>query len=86
MADNEVAPANAAAAAATAQPRHPQTSSWDIIKSLASRMLMMYLVVTGMNYFRQKPTQNEAVTDPNVFEKGSKFVNIKSKSINHHLF
>ena len=67
------------------QQQNPQTSPWEVMKSLASRMLMMYAVVTAMNYFRGKPGQSgsnssssggDAIADfsENMFQKGTLFV------------
>jgi hypothetical protein len=64
------------------QPQNPYTSPWEIMKSLASRMLMMYAVVTAMNYYRGKPGQSSSNTSSdvinelsgNMFQKGTFFV------------
>lgn len=71
------------------QQQQQRPTAWQVFQSIASRMLIMYLVMQGMNYFRGKPNSNIAVnqTDTsgsgggqtgvyaaNMFEKGSKFV------------
>ncbi len=76
---------NNQAAQAAAPGQVPQQSMWDIFKSIAGRMLMMYLIMNGMSFFRgnQNKSQN-STSDPNapvsnelsgnIFPRGSRFV------------
>lgn len=42
----------------------PQQSKWQIFKSVAGRMLFMYLVMSAMNYFKAKPTESPIIQSP----------------------
>jgi len=46
----------------------PRQSGWQIIKSVAGRMLFMYLAMQAMNHFKTKPTTGpSAATEPGAF-------------------
>ena len=50
-----------------AQQQPQQPSTWSVVKSLATRMLILYFAMQAMSYFRQgKPG--------NIYQKGAKFV------------
>ncbi len=83
----------AAAAGGPAQQQQPnpqpQQSGWQIFQSTITRMLIFYLAMQAMNYFKAKPPMNakqspgspissmsEFSQQPgNLFPKGTKFVN-----------
>ena len=90
MADNNVAVQNEQPVVNQQQQQNnPHTSPWEIMKSLASRMLMMYVVVTAMNYFRQKPaaintnSSDSAISEisGNMFQKGTRFVRLSQNCL-----
>jgi len=72
------------------QPPQPQQQSgWQIFQSMMTRMLIFYLAMQAMNYFKGRPPINPAttkgdglspLTNPeflqpgNLFQKGTKFV------------
>jgi hypothetical protein len=67
MADNNVqqqnvAPADAAAAAAPGE--QPRPGVFEIVKSIATRMLVMYFIMNAMNYFKSRP--NDTTTSSNI--------------------
>lgn len=88
IADNPAANApveGAPGEVAQGEAQQPRTSMWDIAKSLVGRMLMFYLVMQGMNYFKGKPatqTQPQSAGDGspaaqqigNMFLMGSRLV------------
>lgn len=69
------------------QPQPPQQSGWQIFQSMVTRMLVFYLAMQAMNYFKTKPVNvtrdlgndvgkssfNDLYQPGNLFPKGTKF-------------
>lgn len=80
MADNT----GVAAAANADAAQQPQTM-WQVLKSIATRIIILYFVMNAVNMFKQKPNTNVSNSDGsvppipselpgNMFPKGSRFV------------
>ena len=71
------------------QQQPQQQTGWQIFQSMATRMLIFYLAMQAMNYFKGRPPMNPVTTKGdgqspltnteygqpgNLFQKGTKFV------------
>lgn len=88
MADNDIQQQDAAQAAVPAGEQQ-RPGAFEIFKSIASRMLIMYIVMNAMNYFKSRPNDtNTPSSSPqtpmgNMFSSGSLFVSSINIYLNH---